>query len=315
MRVASFFAGIGGFDLGFERSGMEVVFQCEKNRFALSVLEKHWPNVPKHRDILTLTPNEIPEAELYCGGFPCQDVSLANQGKRMGLKGDRSGLFFKFAEFIEARKPKWVVIENVVGLLNSQHGNDFRLVVGKMDEFGYGVAWRVLDAKYFGTPQRRRRVFIVASYNSFSAASVLFDEEAVTVAVEKSRRSEQADGRQAGTRHKESDLYSIQHAGIGRNHRAGPQGKGYRNDGETWTLDHRGSADVVCSTDDPFGIRDSSGFPLGVDKRRYKVIGNAVCVPIVEWLGRRILAVEEAGLAADDRLFSQSLKALKTLKG
>jgi DNA (cytosine-5)-methyltransferase 1 len=292
MRVASFFAGIGGFDLGFERAGMDVVFQCEKNSFALNVLENHWPQVQRHSDIETLSPNSIPDADLYCGGFPCQDVSLANQGKRLGLKGDRSGLFYKFAELIEVRRPRWVVIENVVGLLNSQQGNDFRVVIGKLDEFGYGVGWRVLDAKYFGTPQRRRRIFIVASYRSLSAAAILFDEERITIPIETSRGSEQALSGGVGEDFKESNLYSIQHAGVGRNHRAGPQGRGYRNDGETWTFDHRGSADVVCSTDDPFGIRDTAGFPIRMDRHRYQAIGNAVCVPIVEWLGRRIIAVE-----------------------
>ena len=100
MKVSSFFSGIGGFDLGLERAGMKVVFQCEINTYRKRVLKKNWPDIPLFSDINLIEPSEIPDSELWCGGFPCQDLSLANQGKRKGLKGERSGLFFKFAELI-----------------------------------------------------------------------------------------------------------------------------------------------------------------------------------------------------------------------
>lgn len=162
-KVSSFFAGIGGFDLGLEKAGMEVVFQCEINKFCQKVLRKNWSKVPLHTDITRLNADEIPESNVWCGGFPCQDVSSANQGKRKGLEGARSGLFYTYAKLIEERKPEWLIIENVPGLLNSHNGQDFKVVIDTLVEFGYGVSWRVLDAKYFGTPQRRRRVYIVAS--------------------------------------------------------------------------------------------------------------------------------------------------------
>lgn len=308
MRVASFFSGIGGFDLGFERAGMQVVFQCELNDFSQKVLKKHWPDVPLHGDIQTLSPDGIPEADLYCGGFPCQDLSLANQGKRKGLKGVRSGLFYKFAELIEERQPKWVVLENVPGLLNSQHGNDFKVVIQTLDEFGYGIAWRVFDAKYFGTPQRRRRVFIVASYLTLRAAAVLFDEETPAVLTGSGTSQEQATAYRNGRSHTEPNLYTIQHAAVGRKHTAGPQSKGYRNDGETWTLDSRGSGDVLCSTDDAFGIRETSGISGGLDSSRYRAIGNAVCVPVVEWIGHRIMAVEKNQAEIPEHFYPQSHK-------
>lgn len=299
MRVVSLFAGIGGFDLGFERAGMQVVFQCEKHTFAQRILKTHWPDVPLHDDILTLQPLDIPPAELYCGGFPCQDVSLANQGKRKGLNGARSGLFFKFAELVQHNTPAWIVLENVFGLLNSQNGEDFRVILNTLDEIGYCVAWRVLDAKYFGTPQRRRRVFLVASYQSRRAITVLFDREISALALKKSRRKKEAVPSNDGTSHNESTLYVIQHAALGRNHRAGPQGPGYRNDGETWTLDRRGAADAVCETNDAFRIRGTTRVPEGMDRRRYEVLGNAVCVPIVTWIGKRILAVERGEICSE----------------
>jgi len=119
LKVASFFSGIGGFDLGLENAGMKVVFQCEIDKFCQKVLNKHWPKVELQGDINDLTCEQIPESELWCGGFPCQDLSLANQGKRIGLRGKRSGLFYKFSELISERKPRWVIIENVPGILNS----------------------------------------------------------------------------------------------------------------------------------------------------------------------------------------------------
>lgn len=182
LKVASFFAGIGGFDLGFERAGMEVVLQCEINKFGQQVLKKHWPEVRLFSDITKMKPSDIPEtANVWCGGFPCQDLSVANQGKRKGLEGERSGLFYEFARLVKKRKPEWIVLENVPGLLNSHQGEDFRCILEELDELGYGVSWRVLDAKYFGTPQRRRRVYIVGSYRSLRSARVLFEEGAVEV--------------------------------------------------------------------------------------------------------------------------------------
>ena len=176
MRAASFFSGIGGIDLGFERAGVEIVFQSEINPFGRQILKQHWPNAELAGDINLINPEDIPKADIYFGGFPCQDLSLANQGKRKGLAGERSGLFFKFAELAGAARPRWILLENVPGLLNSNHGEDFRTLIAKMDELGYGVSWRVLDAKYFGTPQRRRRVYVVGSLGTLRSAEVLLEE-------------------------------------------------------------------------------------------------------------------------------------------
>jgi len=303
MRVASFFSGIGGFDLGFEQAGMEVVFQCEKNDFACQVLKKHWPNVPLHGDIKTLKSEDVPQADLYCGGFPCQDLSLANQGKRQGLSGDRSGLFYEYARLIEDNTPKWVIIENVPGLLNSHKGKDFRILLQKMDDLGYGVAWRIFDAKYFGTPQRRRRVFIVASHQSLRAAAVLFDDALHKIAPSKSQGKAKAVISRLRKSPKDATLYTIQHAAVGRKHTAGPQSKGYRNDGETWTLDSRGSGDVICSTTDSFGVRATSGLSDRMDSARYRAVGNAVCVSVATWIGKRIMRVESGELDESEGLY------------
>lgn len=295
MKVASFFSGIGGIDLGLERAGMEVVFQCEINRFGQDVLKKHWPTVQLEGDINDVKPSSIPTAELWCGGFPCQDLSLANQGKRQGLEGARSGLFYMFAELIRAqeKKPRWIFMENVPGLLNSRKGDDFRRLLYTMDELGYGVSWRVLDAKYFGTPQRRRRVYIVGSYRSLRSAEVLFESGATSIVDKAGGFEEHSHVTRFTEDPRIANFYAIQHAGIGRIPSAGPQAKGYRNDGETYTCDSRGSSDAICKTDAPFGIRASSGLSAGLDSSRWRALGNAVAVPVIEWIGKRIVEVEE----------------------
>lgn len=292
-KVASFFAGIGGFDLGLERSGMSVIFQCEINPFCRTVLQKNWSDLPLHDDIGTLLASDIPESNVWCGGFPCQDLSLANQGKRKGLSGNRSGLFFTYAELIRQRKPDWIIIENVPGLLNSHDGEDFRMVIETLDELGYGLSWRIFDAKYFGTPQRRRRVYIVGSLGDMRSARVLFDTDTNSVPYSESGRKESVYTGRLNEGISAPNVYSIQHAGIGRKPSAGPQGKGFRADGETYTLDSRGSADAVCSPDVAFGIRESSRISKELDSRRFRAVGNAVAVPIIEWIGKRIVEVDK----------------------
>ncbi|MFB2880392.1 DNA cytosine methyltransferase [Floridanema aerugineum] len=293
LKVASFFSGIGGFDLGFEMAGMNVVMQCELDPFCRKVLKKHWPDVLLYEDIAKIKTEQIPYADVYVAGFPCQDVSLANQGKRKGLEGTRSRLFHEFIRFVEERQPRWIVLENVPGLLNSNNGKDFAVVLNTLESCGYGISWRVFDSKFFGTPQRRRRVFIVGSFGSIRSAKVLLDDRAFAVTSESSYCQKQTASHSSRKSHQGSTLYSIQHAAVGRKHTAGPQSKGFRNDGETWTLDSRGSSDVVCKTDDPFGIRETSGLPCGLDSRRFRALGNAVTVPVAKYIAERIVLVEQ----------------------
>ena len=159
MRVGSTFTGVGGADMGFEAAGMTISWQCELDVWKRSVLAAHYPNIPIYEDITTL---EDPEpVDLMVGGFPCQDLSVA--GQRKGFSGERSVLAFEFLRIAEALKPRWLVLENVPGLLSSNKGLDFQRLLREMVASGYGgIAWRCLDARYFGVPQRRRRIFIVA---------------------------------------------------------------------------------------------------------------------------------------------------------
>jgi len=169
MRVVSLFAGIGGFDLAMERAGMKVVAQVEKDKNCLKLLGEKWPDVPQFDDVCTVGKHNLPECDVICGGFPCQDVSAA--GKRAGLAGERSGLFYEMGRIIDERKPTWCIWENVPGLLNSTNGRDILAVVKEFHELGFDGGWRVIDAEYLGVAQRRRRVFGVFARRDIGARS------------------------------------------------------------------------------------------------------------------------------------------------
>lgn len=162
MRVGSLFAGIGGFDLGFERAGFDVAWCVEWDKAAQAVLRRRFPNAQVYGDIRQVDPVQLAPVDVICGGFPCQDLSVA--GKRAGLAGERSGLFHDAMRIVRAVRPRVLILENVPGLLSSNRGLDFATVLREVGE-GWDcseVGWRVLDSQFFGVAQRRRRVFIVA---------------------------------------------------------------------------------------------------------------------------------------------------------
>lgn len=175
VKHGSLFAGIGGFDLGFDRVGIETVWTVENDKSCNQVLATHWPDVERHQDVREVGRHHLAPVDIISGGFPCQDLSVA--GRRTGLAGERSGLWVEFARIIEEMEAKWVVVENVPGLFSSNGGADFAIIVRTLELFGYCVAWRVLDSQFFGVPQRRRRVFIVGSLGNASSIEVLFESE------------------------------------------------------------------------------------------------------------------------------------------
>ncbi|MBP8292602.1 MAG: DNA (cytosine-5-)-methyltransferase [Caldilineaceae bacterium] len=156
MKVISLFAGIGGFDLAFERAGCTVVAQVEIDPQCRAVLAEHWPNAAQFDDVRTYHAQRG-AADIVVGGFPCQDLSTA--GKRAGFGGVRSSLFFEMVRIIYECRPAYVVWENVPGLLSSSNGRDFASVLMALGNIGYYGAWTMLDARFFGVAQRRRRIF------------------------------------------------------------------------------------------------------------------------------------------------------------
>ena len=157
MRFGELFAGIGGFSLGLERAGMKCAWQVEIDPYARAVLNKHWPDVPKHDDVRTFPPTHTQDfsVDLICGGFPCQDISYA--GKGAGLAGARSGLWHEFARIIGEIRPKYVLVENVAALLTRGMGE----VLGTLASLGYDAEWHVISASAVGAPHRRERVWII----------------------------------------------------------------------------------------------------------------------------------------------------------
>ena len=156
------FSGVGGFELGLQRAGVdhELVGYCEWDKYASQIYDKHFPGVKNYDDATTIVPDELPEFELLTGGFPCQSFSVA--GKRRGFLDDTRGtLFFDIARVLSARRPRYLVLENVKGLLNHDEGRTFDTILGVLSDIGYDVQWEVLNSRYLGVPQNRERVYIV----------------------------------------------------------------------------------------------------------------------------------------------------------
>ena len=197
LTAISLFAGVGGFDLAFERAGVKVTAAVEIDKKCREVLALQFPETKLFDDVKEVTGEQlratgfIPERGIIAGGFPCQDLSIA--GLRRGLDGARSGLFHEIIRLTDELKPQFLILENVGGLLSSQRGKDMGIVITALVERGYGVCWRVLDSQNFGVPQRRRRIFIVASLGDHRRpAEILFERESGFWDIEAGRKKRKA---------------------------------------------------------------------------------------------------------------------------
>ncbi|WP_374249727.1 DNA cytosine methyltransferase [Thermomonas sp.] len=292
---ASFFSGIGGFDLGFEQLGIKTVSLCEKKPFCRRVLAARWPEVPLFEDIQSVDPNQIPTAEVWSAGFPCQDLSLARMGPRDGLRGSQSGLFHDFAALVDTRRPQIVVLENVHGLLTSHRGRDFAIVLKTLDELGYGVAWRVLNSQHFGVPQSRKRVYVVAVHRDpGGAGQILFEPEC-------------GDGNSEASGSNGKKSPSLFQRILG-NTLTGPLVKARahciyaesaRHTGTDWSRNYVWYPNGRVRRFVPTEVERVQGFPPGwtdvptlnkedADSLRYHAVGNSVTPAVAKWLGARI---------------------------
>ena len=298
--LASFFSGIGGLDLGLERAGFAVNFQCEIKPFCLDILEQHWPDVPRKRDLRDVKRTDVPSADVWAAGFPCQDVSLARMGPRSGLRGKQSGLFHEFMRLVGDGLPRAIILENVHGLLSSHRGRDFAIILKALDELGYGVAWRVLNSKDFGVPQQRRRVYIIAMHRDPTGpGEVLFEPECGGWNFETRRPS----GPKApslfqkiiGDARKGPLVKSIAHC---------IYAESARHTGTDWSRNYAWYPNGRVRRFVPSEIERVQGFPEGwtipskafgdsvrLDSLRYHAVGNAVTPQVAEWVGRRLAAV------------------------
>jgi len=329
VRALDVFSGIGGFALALDDAGFETSAFIEIDPKCQQLLAEAFPGVPIHADVKEVRGAELGPIDIVTGGFPCQDISIA--GGRAGLAGDRSGLFYEIARLIEETQPRWVILENVAGLLG---------------ELGYGFAYRVLDARYFGVPQRRRRVFIVgrAGGDSRGPSEVLLEPEGVpgdsrssgeagevVAALTRSglggggpddnlaqaghlqpvilrmRSGKPGGGKGALLREDQSltiatgnDQTLFQPTYVRSHTRTSME------DGDLWqerdqalTLAVDGNTGYAVRKLMPLECERLQGFPDGwtegfSDTARYRMLGNAVAVPVVHWIADRIARWEAA---------------------
>lgn len=320
-KVASFFAGIGGFDLGFEQAGFEIDFQCEILPFCRSVLQHHWPRTSFATDITSLNPDDVPNAEVWCGGFPCQDLSVARGSNgRHGLKGSRSGLFFKLSELANIKKPRVILIENVHGLLNANNGKDFAELLHTLSSLDYAVSWRLLNSRYFGVPQSRPRIYICAWLNDpLSVGNVLF-ESRIPVGLKNERAAFLSTSWQRGHGPIPPKLAFCLAATSGR------------HTGTDWSRTYIPYTDEVRRLT-PLECERLQGFPdhwtklhladIDVEKSdglRYHALGNAVSVAVIKWIAERIqrqLHLDEKtdSNLNEHRFITESLERWPCLRG
>ena len=329
--AVSLFAGVGGFDLAMQRCGIDVVASVEIDKHASKVLAARFPNTHLFNDVSEVTGEQLravgfdPDNGIITGGFPCQDLSIA--GARRGLAGDRSGLFWQIIRLADELRPKWLVLENVPGLLSSNSGKDMGIVIGALEQRGYGVCWRVLDAQHFGVAQRRRRLFIVCCLADHRRPiEILFEPESGIRHPAPRRKKEQdpASSFEAGTYRKARRAQSVTDfeswtpddvtntlntfdldevrttTAVLMRQREGKDGggKGPLLSDKSLTLASANDQTLFTTTTvrrlTPKECERLQGFPDDwtagqTDGHRYKQMGNAVAVPVVEWIMRRLV--------------------------
>jgi DNA (cytosine-5)-methyltransferase 1 len=300
MTFGSLFAGIGGFDLGFERAGMTCKWQVEIDPFARRVLEKHWPNVRRHDDVRTFPPtNDEWGVDVICGGFPCQDIS--NAGKRAGIEGERSGLWSEYARIVCFLRPRFVVVENVSAILARGLGR----VLGDLAACGYDTEWQCIPASAVGAPHRRDRLWIVAH----TEGSVFGANARGSRSGERASQG-QAQGRALRQRLRRSnDGRSLDSSSETRTAMADTASDGvsakrnilkktglaasHRNDASGCRVASgvREPADQGWWATEPAVGRVADGVPNRV--HRLRGLGNAVVPQVAEWIGRRLMECQQ----------------------
>ena len=278
IRFGSVCSGIEAASVAWAPLGWKPVAFSEVEAFPCAVLARHYPDVTNIGDITKIDGRTYRgTVDLVVGGTPCQGFSVA--GKRGGLSDARSGLALHFVRLVEEIKPQWFVWENVPGAFSTNGGRDFGTFVRALDECGYSVAWRVLDAQFFGVPQRRRRIFLVGHSGDWRRpAAVLFEPGCL--------RRDTAPGRKKGT-----DITGSLTVSSGIN---GADDNAAQAGHLVATKDNR----VRRMT--PVEWERLQGFPDGytavtyrgkpaADAPRYRAIGNSMCVPVMRWLGERIV--------------------------
>jgi DNA (cytosine-5)-methyltransferase 1 len=296
LRVASLFAGVGGLDLGARRAGAETVFLVENWSSALNVLAARFPGVSIHGDIRDLA--VLPQVDLVTAGFPCTDLSQA--GRTVGIRGEASGLIFKALELIAAAKPDHILIENVPNMIHLAKGSAIAAITDRLSAAGYAWAYRVIDSRSFGVPQRRRRVYLVASRTVDPVGVLLSDDRPA-------RRTERSDAY--------GFYWTEGNRGIGWAVDALPTLKGSSTANvpsppAVWRPDARLGQRIVRPS--IAAAETAQGLPAGwtraaPDRTRWRLVGNAVTPAVARWIVGKILKPMCMSLA--DAIDSAPLKS------
>lgn len=320
LRYLSICSGIEAATVAWRPLGMEAVAFAEIDAFPCQVLQHHYPDVVNLGDITSVDWGAY-EADIVVGGTPCQSFSIA--GRREGL-GGVSGLVREYFRLLETIHPTWFVWENVPGAVSSNGGKDFAEILSKWNDLGYCVAWRVLDSQYFGTPQRRCRVFAVGhSSNWRNPIKVLFEPDSLRGNIKQGSKARKDDTTNAESGVGKAGWYRLVSFGE------------YKNSGFSSTLqarDYKYVTDIICapvaptisSSGPPYsrtgnqrteldalvydkkvrritplecerlqGFPDNyTNIPGATDGKRYKALGNSMAVPVMRWIGNRIIQVE-----------------------
>ena len=327
LTIGSLFAGIGGFDLGFERAGFKTIWQCEIDKAAQGVLRRHFPDAKLHSDVCQVGAHNLEPVDVVTYGSPCVDLSVA--GLRAGLEGERSGLFHEAVRVIrELRerygKPDIAIWENVIGAFSSNEGADFQAVIAALADCGaLDVAWRVVNSRYWGVAQQRRRVFLVADFAGERAAEILDLASSGSWNLTQSRKARKADPRAAERGTSLDSLLSG--AATSKWHKGGgPAGDECYNLVPAYVPEQASCLETTCndySRADGFcamafaaprlmarrltpteterlqsfpdgwaeqGIGSDGKLRAQSDTARYKQMGNAVTVNVAEWIARRV---------------------------
>lgn len=283
LRVAGLFAGIGGLELGFQALGARTELLCEFWHPAQTVLRENFPGVPMHADVRTLT--GLPDVDVVTAGFPCTDLSQA--GRQAGIEGENSGLIKHLFDLLADNSPRWVVIENVRNMLALDKGKAMAFLVSELERLGYRWAYRVVDSRFTGVPQRRQRVLMVASKDDDPADALLSLDAGEP---EATRYSADAFG----------FYWTEGNTGLGWAEDAIPTLKGGSSMGISsapaiW-IPHQevGSAVVTPHISDGEALqgfeRGWTGAVNGRVGHRWKLVGNAVTVDVSKWLAEQLVA-------------------------
>lgn len=288
MKAFSLFSGIGGFDLALERCGHEIVGHSEIDKYADQIYSKHFTN-KNYGDITKINPHTLPDFELLVGGFPCQSFSIA--GKRKGFKDTRGTLFFEIARIVREKQPRLLLLENVKGLLSHDKGNTFRTIIATLDDLGYNAQWQVLNSKDFSVPQNRERVFIVGHLRGTSRPEVFPIGESCGKPADKTDKqgcSNTLTERSAGGQNRRGNYIKINKKGVPKKEQmiAATLTGGAHSGGNHSDIDLL-LQDAAIRRLTPKECERLQGFPDGwtegvSDTQRYKCLGNAVTVNVVE---------------------------------